>query len=182
MRFGIKLLLAATSGVLVAVIAIHDIDDERLGVVLSFLYFYGVSGALFSTAILWPYLERNSQFLYRGAGLVVASVLSYWTAIRTHELVAQRIENTQVIPLEYLAASLVGAAIAFVAAIQLAGLPSSRRLLGSALAAAVIGGLLFEPLMGLPYVGLTGSFIAWHCLMCGALHFGTPERGLANHA
>jgi hypothetical protein len=65
MRFGIKLLLAATSGALVAVIAIYDIDDESLGVVLSFLYFYGVSGALFATAILWPYLRRPDRQFYR---------------------------------------------------------------------------------------------------------------------
>ena len=182
MRFGIKMLLAATSGALVAIIALYDMDDERLGAWLTFLYFYGISGALFASAILWPYLERNSQFLYRAAGLVAASVLSYWCAIQAHELVAQHIQVAQVIPLEYLAASLVGAAIVLVAAIQLAGLPMSRRMLGAALAAAVIGGLLFEPLMDLPFVGLSASFIAWHCLMCGALHAGTRASGIAKHA
>ena len=179
MRLVYKLFLAAASGALVFV-SFPYADEGRLGWLLAWVVAYGWTGALFAVTILWPYLDRNNRPMIRGMGLVAASVLSFWCANWTVNHFPGNgswgMPNTA----NFIASSIVGAAIVFIAAKFFVPFRWSKKYVSLGLGVAVLGGWLFDVLVNaIPEndYGLMAGFIAWHCLMCTSLHFSTlPDR------
>jgi uncharacterized membrane protein YeaQ/YmgE (transglycosylase-associated protein family) len=174
-RLDVKLVLAAISGALVGLIAMQDADPGKIGWVPSFFYFYGVSGSLFAISILWPYLQRDGRFLPKAFALVGASVLSFWCALHTPDHIPGIPAFSSSGAMQFIVASIIGAGIVFIAAKYIVPFKWSLRYLLLGLIAGVVGGWAFDALQNAPGPGLTFSFIAWHCIVCAALHFGTPR-------
>lgn len=131
--------------------------------------FYSVSGTLFASGVLFPFLVRDRIVWYRGFGLVAASSLSYWFAIETALLTldSKGFPGTK----SYLAASLVGALIALTAARFTCPLKSSMALAVIGFPAAIVGGLAFSILPNdWPDLAFALPFLIWHCLMATAIH------------
>jgi hypothetical protein len=131
----------------------------------SWLIFYGLPGALFAGGVLFPYLRHGKFSWYRCLGLVVISVISYWCAIAVS---VGFIEDT-LWPgtIDFLAASLVGAAIALGGARLIIPLNRSSELMVTGLAAAVVGGLAFAFIEEQEFFL---AFMLWHGLMAVAVH------------
>ena len=174
-RLDVKLVLAAISGALVGLIALQDSED--IGWLASFFYFYGVSGALFAISILWPYLQHDTRFLPKAFGLVGASVLSFWCALHTPDHIPGIPAFGSTGSLQFIVASIIGAAIVFVAMKFIVPVKWSPRYLLSGVVAAVPAGWAFDALMNTPVLDIAASFIAWHCIVCAGLHFGTRRVG-----
>lgn len=179
-RLDVKLVLAAISGVLVGLIAMQDGED--IGWLASFFYFYGVSGALFAISILWPYLHGDVRFLPKAFALVGASVLSFWLALHTPDHVPGIPEFGSSGAMQFIVASIIGAGVVFAAAKYVVPFNWSIRYLSIGLIAAIVGGWAFDALMNTPVLDIAASFIAWHCIVCAGLHFGTRRVGEPGHA
>ena len=128
---------------------------------------YCMSGIVFGAAVLWPVIDRN-HVLAAGAALLTASILSYFVAVETAMLGPNFTAPTT---LNFIAASLVGAAIILLAVTWPARIrwrPSSA---AGAIAAAILGGYLFALTFNLngplSYVG----FPAWHSLQAWTIHY-----------
>ncbi len=172
-RLDVKLVLAAVSGALVGSLGMQDGDD--FGWLASFFYFYGVSGALFAISILWPYLHRDQRFLPKAFALVGASVLSFWCALHTPDHIPGIPGFSSSGAMQFIVASIIGVGIVFAAAKYIVPFKWSVHYLLPGLLAAVAAGWAFDALMNAPVLGIAASFIAWHCIVCAALHFGTPR-------
>ena len=172
-RLDVKLVLAAISGALVGLIGMQDGED--VGWFTSFFYFYGVSGALFAISILWPYLQRDNRFLPKAFALVGVSVLSFWCALHTPDHVPGIPGFSSSGAMQFIVASIIGVGIVFVAAKYIVPFNWSLRYLLPGLVAAIAAGWAFDALMNTTVLGIAASFIAWHCIVCAALHFGTPR-------
>jgi hypothetical protein len=194
-RLDVKLVLAAISGALVTLLGDLHVDEEQLGGVLLLLYEYGLAGALFAIPILWPYLRIKDHFLLRGLALIVASNVSFQCAGRAFDWIPDApIPNPELPDLadaiaravpkltDFIVASIVGAAIVFIAAKYIVPFNWSMRYLLFGLIAGLVGGQAFSDLDSLPGPDLIFSFIAWHCIVCAALHFGTQRVGESVHA
>jgi hypothetical protein len=179
-RLDVKLVLAAISGALVSLHYDNGIsfDDEML----SFLFFYGVAGALFAIPILGPYLRHDPRWMLRGIALVCASALSFWCALNTAGNILGNPTFRSLGALPAIVASIVGAGIVFAAAQYGVSFNWSRRygLLGAV--SAVVGGWVFDLLADGPGPEYLFSFIAWHCIVCAGLHFGTRPIAEPRHA
>lgn len=154
---GFKIALAALSGLCCWYVWQSDPSSR--------LVFYGLPGALFAGGVLFPYLKHGGFAWYRCLGLVAISVISYWCATG----VALGFIDDTFWPGtgEFLAASLVGAAIALAGARLIIPLNRSIELIATGLAAAIIGGLAFA------FIGEQQFYIAfmvWHGLMAVAIH------------
>jgi hypothetical protein len=183
-RFDVKLVLAAISGGLVSLVVytpelgILDTEELAWNPVPS-LYNYGLSGTLFAVSILWPYLQSDTRFLPRGLALIAASIASFWSAV----MVFDSGDFLEWLPgccsdiSLFIASSIVGAAIVFLAAKYLVPFNWSSRYLLFGVLAAIAGGWAFDALVNTPVVYDCASFIAWHCIVCAALHFGTRRAG-----
>lgn len=181
-RLDVKLVFAAISGALVGLIAMQDADPGKIGWVPSFFYFYGVSGALFAISILWPYLPRDDRFLPKAFALVGASVLSFWCALHTPDHIPGIPAFNSSGAMQIIVASIIGAGIVFAAAKYIVPFKWSLHYLLPGMLAAVVAGWAFDALMNTPVLDIAASFIAWHCIMCAALHFGTRRAGEPVHA
>ncbi len=184
-RLDVKLVLAAISGALVSfVVTTPDLGIEEAfdWEVVRYLYDYGLSGALFAVSILWPYLRRDDHFLSRGVALVAASAVSFWSAVNVCDSAEGVVSFPAWMPEEYLASSIVGAGIVFLAAKYIVPFNWARRYLFIGLLAAIAGGWVFGLLVDGPGPEFLFSFIAWHCIVCAALHFGTRRVGEPGHA
>jgi hypothetical protein len=179
-RLDVKLVLAAVSGALVGLIAMQDGDE--IGWLASFFYFYGVSGALFAISILWPYLQGDDRFLPKAFALVGASVLSFWLALHTPDHIPGIPAFSSSGATQFILASIIGTGVVFAAAKFVVPFNWSKRCLAIGLIAAIVGGWAFDALMNTPVLDITASFIAWHCIVCAALHFGTGRVGVPVHA
>jgi hypothetical protein len=159
-----KVVLASVSGLLCHLVFYFGFDGgwpEPL--------FYSVSGALFASGVLFPFLMRDRFVWYRGFGLIAASSLSYWFAIETAWLTvdSKGFPDTT----SYLAASLVGALVALTGARFISPLNSSMALAVVGFPAAIIGGLAFSTLPeDWPDFSFPFPFLIWHCLMAIAIH------------
>lgn len=180
-RLDVKLVLAAISGALVGLHFNARVDEEQLGRLLVFLNAYGVPGVLFAIPILSPYLRRNDHFLPRGLALIAASMLSYWCARSSLDIVEGSTFGSSDVML-FIVASIIGAGIVFLAAKYIVPFNWSKRYLLLGLLAAVVGGWAFDALQNAPGPDMIFSFIAWHCIVCAALHFGTQRNGETSHA
>lgn len=172
-----KVVLASVSGLLCYVVFDFGFDGgwpEPL--------FYSVSGALFVSGVLFPFLMRDRFIWYRGFGLLAASSISYWFAIETALLTV----NSKGFPdtTSYLAASLVGALVALTGARFICPLKSSMALAVVGFPAAIIGGLAFSALPDdWPDFAFAFPFLIWHCLMAIAIHMAEGWKlriGVAN--
>ncbi len=179
-RLDVKLALAAISGALVGLLSMQDGED--FGWLASFFYFYGVSGALFAISILWPYLQGDDRFLPKAFALVGVSVLSFWLALHTPNHIPGIPGFSSSGAMQFIAASIIGAGVVFAAVKYVVPFNWSKRYLSVGLIAAVVGGWAFDALMNTPVLDIAASFIAWHCIVCAALHFGTPRGGEPIHA
>ncbi|HSD70769.1 MAG TPA: hypothetical protein VLB07_14515, partial [Woeseiaceae bacterium] len=160
-RLDVKLVLAAVSGALVGLIALQDGED--IGWLASFFYFYGVSGALFAIAILWPYLQGDVRFLPKAFALVGASVLSFWLALHTPDHIPGIPAFSSSGAIQFVVASIIGACVVFAAAKYIVPFNWSRRYVSIGLIAGAVGGWAFDALMNTPVLDIAASFIAWHC-------------------
>ena len=167
-----KAVLASVSGLLCYVV-FHFGSDGGWPETL----FYSVSGALFASGVLFPFLRRDRFVWYRGFGLIVTSSLSYWSAIETVLLTLDSKGFTDTT--SYLAASLVGALIALTGARFISPLNCSMALAVVGFPAAIIGGLAFSTLPELwPdfAFAFAFSFLIWHCLMAITVHIAENRK------
>jgi hypothetical protein len=162
-----KALLASVSGLLCYVVFDFGSDGQWPETL-----FYSVSGALFASGVLFPFLRRDRFVWYRGCGLIVTSSISYWAAIETVLLTvdSKGFPNT----ISYLAASVVGALIALTGARLILPLNRSMALAVFGFPAAIIGGLAFATLPD-DWRGFF-PFLIWHCLMAIAIHLAENRK------
>jgi transcriptional regulator with XRE-family HTH domain len=134
---------------------------------------YLVPGCLFAAAVLIPELPASRSFVRRALGLVLASALSFFTAVMIALEWAERlgVPGGSWGPSIYstLLASIVGAAIVLAATGWLIGVDRPLRLWAAGMIAAVVGGAAvyhaessFE----------LASFAIWHMLLCVAIRAG----------
>lgn len=57
-----------------------------------------------------------------------------------------------------------------------------RLVLAAVSGALVVGARAFDALETVMGLGMIASFIAWHCIVCAALHFGTQRVGVLGNA
>lgn len=176
-RLDLKILLAAMSGFLcVEILGFSSWFESTGGEWLGGLAFYMMSGAVFGVAILWPYLNRKTDLLWRGAALIAASALSYWCAMLTVAYSTRDVFMAEPRMLDYVAASVVGANLVFIACKFIIPFQWSIRYVLLGLVSGIIGGWLFRAVMLSSHFDERASFIAWQCLVCAALHFGTLSK------
>jgi hypothetical protein len=109
-------------------------------------------------------------------------VLSYWCAVYVLDSIAifdPRLDSGLA---AITSAGVVGAGIVFVAAKFIVPFKGTLRYLLLGLLAGVIGGSAFHALENSPGPYYGASFIAWHCIVCAGLHFGTRQSGESVHA
>jgi hypothetical protein len=153
----IKIVLAAASGYCCCLVFLKGSDSLLTRVLM---------GLTFAGGVLFPYLQRDRFLLFRAFGLIVVSSISFESAVFFGLPVGN---PTGYWPdLEaFMAASLVGAAIALFGARLLIPLKNSIELLVTGLVAAVLGGFGFV-LAGLERPCI--AFVLWHSLMALAIH------------
>ncbi len=179
-KFRTKLVLAAASGALVPLsVQVYDrltASNEWL----EWLFGFGLPGALFAVAVLWPYLDRDRSFYLRGVALIGASVLSYWcanqTAIEFADISFGMFGPHGSVGWDaWVAASLVGAVIILLAAKLIIPLRWSLVYLLLGLLASVLGGLIFHWSEDADWPQILIAYALWHSLVCAAIHFGSPS-------
>jgi hypothetical protein len=163
----IKAVLASASGLLCYAVFNFGFDGQWPEIL-----FYSVSGALFASGVLFPYLRRDRFVWYRGFGLIITSSISYWSAIETVLLTVDSKGFPNAI--SYMAASLVGALIALTGARLISPLNRSMALAAFGFSAAIFGGLAFATLPD-DWRGFF-PFLIWHCLMAIAVHLAENRK------
>jgi len=179
MGLGLKLLLAALSGSLVALFWSVLVDiDSLIGVALT----HGLLGSLFAAGVLLPDLRREDLQSWRPVGLVVISAVSFYCAKYTADAWSSGMWGPNLE--DFVIASIVGAGIVLLPSPYILTLRYSLKYLILGVLAAVIGGVLFSLSFGEFIYGLYLNFAIWHMVMCVALHFSNPsateDRWLAN--
>lgn len=158
-----KLFLAAVSGFTVSLL--YKIGPSESHPVGWFLQ-YGMAGALFAITVLWPYLHRDATCIYRGAGLIVASVLSYWLSVRI-------VGEWHSSPFIFLLASAAGMSIVIVALRLLVPLPGSLSYVAPAILASIIGGIAMDAAAANDtMLSMLLGFVTWHMSAAAAIHIG----------
>jgi hypothetical protein len=177
-QFRTKLVLAAVSGALVSLFGNEIVyewipeSNEWLG----WLFQYGLTGALFAIAVLWPYLKRDRSFYFRGAALIASSVLSYWCATETAAgstwpgLLSWRWDFAGD---AWITASFIGVAIVMLAVKLIIPMRWSLVYLLLGLLASVPGGLVFVWFYEDSWPGDMIPYALWHSIVCAAIHFGS---------
>lgn len=126
-------------------------------------------GLLFAGGVVFPYLRRERLLVFRAIGLVAISSVSFELATSYGLRVGA--ESFGIAPGGYMAASLLGAAVALTGARFLVPLQKPLKLLATGFTAAIIGGLGFV-LAGDRRLCL--AFVLWHSLMTIAI-FGAEH-------
>lgn len=169
-RFGVKIALAAASGLCVWP-ALNIPPDSWVRSVAGEI----LPGLLFAAGVLFPYLRRDKFLWRRCLGLVVISVASFWSAAFVGASLYPSYNPWGTPPPEdtipaYLAGSLLGATIVLAGARLIIPLKHTLKLVLAGLLAAIIGGVGFtlaerpgELFDYLPYM-------LWHSLMALAIH------------
>jgi len=158
-----KLFLAAISGFTVSLLAMFGPDTERP---VGWLLQYGMSGALFAITVLWPYLRHEPDCLYRGIGLIVASICSFWCAV-------QVAADGAWFDLAFVLASVCGLSIVVIGLRILAPLPGAMSYVPPTLLAAIAGGVVMELATAANAMFATSAaFTCWHMLAAAAIHVG----------
>ena len=176
LNIGIKLILAALSGILVTVCWGMFPDEENL---LGWLGLYGLSSLVFAAGVLGPYVTRDRSLRIRGPALVLACVLSYWSAVQITMAWDGPTWGPEFQAL--LTASAVGAGIVWLAAAIIIPLPFTARYALLVLPAAMIGGWLFYFGLTLTNHGLFFSYTSWHLTMAIALHWSGASKAAARN-
>ena len=181
MNAGLKLLLAALSGVLVALVFETDMNLDWIPNLdwlpitednFSNVAFYGLTGLLFAAGVLSPYLSRKDLFSWRSIALVLISGVSFYFAVLTAiELPSKWGPEKE----DFIIVSLVGAAIVLLPAPFLLRIKFSLTYVVLGVVAAIAGGFVFGWLEDLFRYGWLLRFGAWHLLMGMALHFANPS-------
>jgi transcriptional regulator with XRE-family HTH domain len=139
---------------------------------------YLVPGGLFAAAVLIPELPASRSFVRRALGLVLASAMSFFTAV----MIA--IEGVEWLGLpggsgwgpsiySSLLASIVGAAIVLAGAHSLIGADRAFRLWVAGMIAALLGGVVMHGGLSVSISSLEiASFAIWHVLLCAAIRVG----------
>jgi hypothetical protein len=162
-RIAFAILSAIGVGVLV-----NYANDSGVG---GWLTVYGLSGLLFAAGVLFPYLNPGDKKLLRATGLVIASVISFRSAVWV------ALESP--LPGEdwalFTAASLTGAAIVMVAIVLIVPIRSSIAFSLLGLFASIVGGPITSATLPEDGVLMFVGYVSWHTLICLAIYFGTPS-------
>ena len=162
-----KLVLAGASGLVCYAVFDFGFDGQWPS-----LLFHSVSGALFATGVLFPYLRRDGTVWARALGLIATSTISYWCAIETFFRSSSAMSWNDT--MASVAASLVGAGIALAGARFLVPLHRSGPLAVAGLAAAITGGIVFGlTIHSHAYI----AFLGWHSLIALAIHAAESSPG-----
>ena len=179
MGLGVKLVLAALSGFLVALFwsVLVEIDNSVYAALA-----HGLLGSLFTAGVLLPYLWREDLRSWRPVGLVVISAASFYCAVYAAEAWSSGMWGPNLE--DFVIASIVGAGIVLLPSPYILTLRYSLKYLVLGVLTAVIGGVLFSVSFGEFAYALYLNFASWHMVMCVALHFSNPsaaeDRWLAN--
>lgn len=168
-----KSLLAGGSGALVplgqSLIALLP-DD---GGYAYWLLFIAASGSVFAAGVLLPYLKRDRFIGRRVAAAVVISSGSFWAAYSTVDYLLGMRRSIWSVPTtgDYVAASLVGAAIVLITTKFIAPLRTNWRYWVLGVFTSLVSGMLFSLSKG-AWLGSI-SYAQWHLMLAITLHFGT---------
>ena len=134
MGIGLKLLLAGLSGFLVMIVWItFSYVDSVMGAVA----LYGFSGSLFAAGVLLPYLKHQDLISWRSAALVLISGVSFYCAVfAANKWSGMWGPNT----LDFVIASLSGAAIVLLASPFILNLRFSVKYAVVGTLSALVGG------------------------------------------
>ncbi len=173
MGIGLKLLLAGLSGFLVMIVWINFVHvDSVMGAVA----LYGFSGSLFMAGVLLPYLKHQDLISWRSTALVLISGASFYCAVfAANKWSGMWGPST----LDYVIASLSGAAIVLLASPFVLNLRFSVKYAVVGILSALVGGIAFDVFDDLFGYSLFLSFGSWHMLMCISLHSGNPSAAEA---
>ena len=159
--------LCILSGTSVALVQIYDQFIEDLGGTPAF---YGVSGLLFAAGVLLPYLKRDNSVIAHALALVIASTVSYYSAVWL-ALDGPFADDSGWI--SFTIASVAGAAIVLTAVASMTPDRASRAFVVFGLLAGFAGGpVTYFTLPSDGYLILLGH-ASWHTLICLAIYFGT---------
>jgi len=156
-RIGVKIALAAASGYSCCYVFVNATDSLPTRLLM---------GLLFAGGVLFPYLRWDKFLLFRAIGLIVISTISFEFAM-SYGLPVGRGENIGWAAEGYLAASVIGAAIAMTGARFLIPLKNPIGLVVTGLVAAVTGGFGF--VLAEYMDNLYFAFVLWHSLMALAI-------------
>ncbi len=164
--------------------AISGLSSWSLYFVHIYLH-YVLTGGIFGAFVLIPHIRSKPHRAYRAVGLVVASVLIYWVAVRL------AVEQYGPLDLDYeiatVVSGIVGALLVTVATKFIAPLSVSWKLWVYSAISGLIGGLVLD-FQGVPSPGLYQDLLAvlgyviWQVLVCLALYFGRLEQMTSNCA
>jgi hypothetical protein len=136
---------------------------------------YLVSGCLFAAGVLMPELLATRGFIRRALVLVLASAMSFFTAVTIalygDEWLGTTSSGWAPSLSVSLLASIVGAAIVLAATGWLIGSGRPLRLWAAGMIAAVLGGVAVHGGLEESSFGLA-SFAIWHMLLCLAIRVG----------
>jgi fluoride ion exporter CrcB/FEX len=166
-RIGLSLL----SGIGVGLIQVKDGLFDFAG---GFLAFYGISGALFAAAVLFPYLKRDDRAVIRALILVVASGVSYYAAVW---LALDGPFSNGDGWISFVIASVSGAAIVLIAFALAIPARASREYVLYGLVAGLIGGPITYLTLPKEHIGMIATgHVIWHAMICLAIYFGTGNE------
>ena len=164
MGLGLKIALAAASGICVAFIwglALCD-SGSLIGFPLRRCVY--LAGAIFAASVFFPYLERNGLFWYRFLGMIIVGAISYLCAFTAGFWIVLEWDLTE--EFGYSTGCLVATVVVLVGARLIIPLSSSIRLMCAGAIAAIVGGLVFW----LPWQSPWFVWAIWHILMAVAVH------------
>jgi len=162
-QLSMKLFLAAVSGFTVALLSQFGPDESHP---VGWFLQYGMAGALFAVTVLWPYLRKEPSCMYRGAGLIIASVFSYWLSVR---IVGEWHDK----PFIFLLASAAGMASMIVALRLLVPLPGSLSYVAPVILASIVGGVAMDAATAAnTTLSMLLGFVSWHMAAAAAIHIG----------